>query len=69
VELPQDPAEDLAVVAPGLAAPAIGGRERLHEGEGLVGELEHPPPPGWWISRSVTLSSRSATSSKVRLQY
>jgi hypothetical protein len=41
----------------------------LHAGEGVVGELEHLPPPSWWTSRSATLSSRSATSSKVRLQY
>jgi hypothetical protein len=39
----------------------------VHPGEGLVGELEHPPPPGWWTFRSATLSSRNAISSKVRL--
>jgi hypothetical protein len=41
VQLPQDAAEDLAVVAPGLAAPAVGGQQGLHGGECLVGELEH----------------------------
>jgi hypothetical protein len=41
VQLPQDAAEDLPVVAPWLAAPAVGGQQRLHAGEGFVGELEH----------------------------
>jgi hypothetical protein len=41
VQLPQDPAEDLAVVAPRLATPAVGGQQGLDAGEGLVGELEH----------------------------
>jgi hypothetical protein len=39
----------------------------VHAGEDLVGELKHPSPPGWWTSRSVTLSSRNAISSQVRL--
>jgi hypothetical protein len=41
VELPQDPAEDLAVVAPWLATPAVGRQQRLHAREGVVGELQH----------------------------
>jgi hypothetical protein len=69
VQLPQDAAQDLAVVAPRLATPAVGGQQRLHAGECLVGELEHPRPPGWCASKSATLSSSTITSSKVRLQY
>jgi hypothetical protein len=67
VELPQDPTEDLAVIAPWLAAPAVGRQQRLHAGEGVVGELEHRRLLELVASRSATLSSRSPTSSKVRL--
>jgi hypothetical protein len=41
VQLPDDPAEDLAVVAPWLATAAVGGQQRLHPSECLIGELEH----------------------------
>jgi hypothetical protein len=41
VQLPDDPAEDLAVVPPRLATPAIDGQQGLDAAEGLVGELEH----------------------------
>jgi hypothetical protein len=32
---------DLTVIAPGLAPSAVGGQQRLHAGEGFVGELQH----------------------------
>jgi hypothetical protein len=41
VQLPQDAAQDLAVIAPWLASAAVGWQQRLYPGEGLVGELEH----------------------------
>jgi hypothetical protein len=41
VQLPDDAAKDLVVVAPGFATAAVGGQQRLHAGEGLLGELEH----------------------------
>jgi len=41
MELPQDPTQDLPMIPPGLATPAVGGQQRLHAGEGLVGELEY----------------------------
>jgi hypothetical protein len=69
VQPPQDAAEHLAVVAPWLAAPAVSRQQRLDAGEGLVGELKHRPSPGWWTSRSATLSANATISSKVRLQY
>ena len=69
VQLPQDAAQDLAVIAPWLAAAAVGGQQRLHTGEGLIGELEHRLLLGSWMFRSATLSTRTAISSKVRLQY
>jgi hypothetical protein len=67
VQLPQDPTQDLAVVAPRLATPGVGGQERLHAGEGVVGELEHRRLLELVAFRNATLSSRSAKSSKVRL--
>jgi hypothetical protein len=69
VQLPQDAAQDLAVVPPGLAAPAVIGQQRLHAGECFVGELEHLPAPGLVASRSTTLSTCTAISSQVRLSY
>jgi hypothetical protein len=67
VQLPQDPTEDLTVVAPWLATPAVGGQERLHAGEGLVGELEHAPSPGSWTQERDAIQPQ-AISSKRRLE-
>jgi hypothetical protein len=67
VQLPQDAAQDLAVVPPRLATPAVGRQQRSHTGERLVGELEHRAC-SWLVgSKSATLSSRNPNSSKVRL--
>jgi hypothetical protein len=41
VQLPQDAAKHLAVLAPRLATPAVGRQQRLHAGERFVGEFEH----------------------------
>jgi hypothetical protein len=49
VQLPHDPVEDLAVVAPGLATPTVDGQQRSHPGECLVGKLEHPAA-SWLVS-------------------
>jgi hypothetical protein len=69
VQLPQDAAEDLAVVPPGLAPPGVGWQERLHAGEGLVRKLEHRGC-SWLMSvRSATLSAGTTIGSQVRLQY
>jgi hypothetical protein len=67
VQLPHDPAEDLAVVAPWLATTAVGGQQRSYAGEGLVGELKHRGGSWLWASRSATLSTSTTISSKVRL--
>jgi hypothetical protein len=68
VQLPQNAAQDLAVIAPWLATAAVGGQQRLYPSECLIGELEHPC--SWLVtSRNATLSTRTAISSKVRLQY
>jgi hypothetical protein len=67
MQLPQDATEDLAVVAPGLATPAVGGQQRLHSDEDLVGELEHRGCSWPMASKSATLSAYTTTSSKVRL--
>jgi len=40
-----------------------------HTGKDLIGELEHRLLLGSWMFRSATLSTRTAISSKVRLQY
>jgi hypothetical protein len=56
VQHPQDAAQDLAVVAPWLATVAVGGQQRLHASEGLVGELEHRACSGL-----VDLQERDAT--------
>jgi hypothetical protein len=66
VELPQDATEDLAVVPPWLATPAVGRQERLHTGEDLVGELEHRGC-SWRGFGSTTLPTSTANNSKVRL--
>jgi invasion protein IalB len=44
VQLPQDPAEDLAMVAPGLAAPAAGGQQGCREVH------------AWWVSSNTAAS-------------
>jgi hypothetical protein len=67
VQLPQDPAKDLPVVAPRLTTPTVDGQHGLNSSKRLVGELQHPPPPGWWYSRSATLPSATTISSKARL--
>jgi hypothetical protein len=41
VQLPHDPAQDLPVIPPRLAAPAVGGQQRLHASKRLIGELPH----------------------------
>jgi hypothetical protein len=41
VQLPQDAAQDLAVIAPWPATAAVGGQQRLYQSECLIGELEH----------------------------
>jgi hypothetical protein len=69
MQLPDDPAQHLAVVATGSATQAVGSQERSYAGECLVGELEHPPPPGWCGSWSATLSASTIINSQVRLQY
>jgi hypothetical protein len=68
VKLPDDPAEDLAVVAPWLATAAVGGQQRPHASECLIGELEHRLLLAGDV-QDATLSTRTAISSKVRLQY
>jgi hypothetical protein len=67
VQLPQDTAQDLLVVAPRLAAPAVGGQQRLHAGEGLVAELEHRACSWAGCFQEATLPSCTAVSSQVRL--
>jgi hypothetical protein len=68
VQLPDDPAEHLPVVTPGLAIPAVGGQQRLHVGKRLVGKLQHAALLGWWASRNTTLSTSTPISSEVRLE-
>jgi hypothetical protein len=59
----------LAVIPPWFAPPGVGGQERLHEGKGLVGELQHRAC-SWLVGvSSATLSAGTTISSKVRLQY
>jgi len=67
VELPQDATEDLAVVTPWPATPSVGGQQRLHSDECMVGELEHRGCSWRVASRSATLSAYTTISSKVRL--
>jgi hypothetical protein len=69
VQLPEDAAQDLPVVTPWLAAPAVGGQQRLHASKRSAGELNHPPSPDWCTSRNATLPTSSTSSSKVRLEY
>jgi hypothetical protein len=69
VQLPDDPTQDLAVLPPRLAAPAIQRQQRLHAGEGFVGELEHRTCSWIVVSSNATLSSSTTTSTQVRLQY
>jgi hypothetical protein len=69
MELPEDAAQHLAVVPPGLAPPGVGGQQRVHVGEGLVSELQHRGC-SWLVGvSSATLSAGTTTSSQVRLQY
>jgi hypothetical protein len=56
VQLPQDPAKDLPVVAPRLATPTVDGQQGLHHSERLVSELQHPAAS--WL---VDFQERDAT--------
>ena len=47
-------------------SPAAAGGQRLHAGEGLVGELEHRGD-AWVALKSATLSASTTINSKVRL--
>jgi hypothetical protein len=67
VQLPQDPAKDLPVVAPRLATPTVDGQQGLHSSQRLVSELQHPAASWLVVSRSATLPSATTSSSKVRL--
>jgi hypothetical protein len=66
VQLLQDATQDLAVVAPWLATPAVGGQERFDTPERLIGELQHRRllTGGY---RNATLSANTTNKSKVRL--
>jgi hypothetical protein len=68
VELPEDAAEDLPVVPPGLVPPEVGWQEQLQQGEGLVSEFQHRGC-SWLVGvRNATLSAGTTISSQVRLQ-